>query len=210
MIQKMRIMRFTIQKRKSLMRKNLQEAKTWPKKPKDLKMNLHSARTNHQVLLHQKVDSKIHLPRFPNQLKYKRKIIAKLKKVNQQPGSKVCLQALPAFCLAAVQQQQHRHNPETEVPNRKQFPVREIPGRDRFLLLIRKKTGSGSKKSSTLGSVSEADLLAAAAAQMDEIPPLPPMIGKPPSAPSSIKSKQAQTPAPPVIRDKPPPAVYDK
>ena len=40
------------------------------------------------------------------------------------------------------------------------------------------KTGSGSsKKSSTLGSMSEADLLAAAAAQMDEIPPLPPMIG---------------------------------
>ena len=38
------------------------------------------------------------------------------------------------------------------------------------------KTGS-SKKSSTLGSMSEADLLAAAAAQMDEIPPLPPMIG---------------------------------
>ena len=33
---------------------------------------------------------------------------------------------------------------------------------------------------------------------------------KPPSAPSSVKSKQAQTPAPPVIRDKPPPAVYDK
>jgi len=137
-------MRFMIQKRKSLMRKNLQEAKTWPKKAKRsiliiLKMNLHSARTNHQVLPHQKVDSKIHLPRFPNQLKYKRKITAKLKKVNQQPGSKVCLQALPAFCLAAVQQQQHRHNPETEVPNRKQFPVREIPGRNRFLLLIRKK-----------------------------------------------------------------------
>ena len=39
------------------------------------------------------------------------------------------------------------------------------------------KTGSGSKKSSTLGSMSEADLLAAAAAQMDEIPSLPPMIG---------------------------------
>lgn len=38
------------------------------------------------------------------------------------------------------------------------------------------KTGS-SKKSSTLGSMSEADLLAAAAAQMDDIPPLPPMIG---------------------------------
>merc|ERR1719483_1330598 len=70
------------------------------------------------------------------------------------------------------------------------------------------KTGSGSKKTSTLGSVSEADLLAAAAAQMDEIPPLPPMIGKPSSAPSSVKSKQAQTPAPPVIREKP--AVYDK
>merc|ERR1719203_1203436 len=141
MIQKMRIMRFMIQKRKSLMRKNLQEAKTWPKKRKDLKMNLHSARTNHQVLPHQKVDSKIHLPRFPSQLKYKRKIIAKLKKVNQQPGSKACLQALPAFCLAAdQQQQQHRRNPETEVPNRKQFPVKqEIPGKNRFLLLIRKK-----------------------------------------------------------------------
>ena len=38
-------------------------------------------------------------------------------------------------------------------------------------------SGSGSKKSSTLGSMSEADLLAAAAAQMDDIPPLPPMIG---------------------------------
>merc|ERR1712051_529278 len=62
----------------------------------------------------------------------------------------------------------------------------------------------------TLGSMSEADLLAAAAAQMDEIPPLPPMIGKPSSAPSSVKSKQAAPPAPPDIRDKPPPAVYDK
>merc|ERR1719483_98489 len=123
------------------MRKNLLEvAKTWPKKPNDLliilEMNLHSARTNHQVLPHQKVDSKIHLPRFPNQLKYKRK--TKLKKVNQQPGSEVCLQALPAFCLAAVQQQ-HRQNPETEITNLKQFPVREIPGRNRFLLQIRKK-----------------------------------------------------------------------
>ena len=33
---------------------------------------------------------------------------------------------------------------------------------------------------------------------------------KPSSAPSSVKSKQAAPPAPPVIRDKPPPAVYDK
>ena len=33
---------------------------------------------------------------------------------------------------------------------------------------------------------------------------------KPSSAPSSVKPKQAQTPAPPVIRDKPPSAVYDK
>merc|ERR550532_1242945 len=172
MIQKMKITRFMIQKKNCLMRKNLQEvAKTWPKKPKDLKMNLHSARTNHQVLPHQKVDSKIHLPRFPNQLKYKRKIIAKLKKVNQQPGSEVCLQALPAFCLAAVQQQQqHRHNPETEVPNRKQFPVkREILGRDRFLLLIRKKPDPDHLKSHRHWVLCQADLLAAAAAQMDEI-----------------------------------------